>query len=135
MHIKFKNSIVNFKIMDTLIVSADTSANIGELCWLTWLQNQKASGWKHRWIVCVLSVTEWSVSSVATRISVPTYIFRTAKAITHFHFSEPLTHLCGTAGFRGSQYEKHWSIPIKCVEINLHSPIRFQDMFLNQAQG
>ena len=53
----------------------------------------------------------------------------------HFHFSEPLTPLCGTVGFRGSQCEKHWSISISCVEIHLHSPICLQDVLLNQAQG
>jgi len=57
-------------MIDNLIVSPD---------WLTWLQNQEASGQKQRLIVCVLSVTEWLMSVVATRILIRTYKFRTAN--------------------------------------------------------
>ena len=41
-------------------------------CWLTGLQNQEASGLKQRWIDCVLSLTGWLASNVATRIWIRT---------------------------------------------------------------
>jgi len=45
----------------------------GKLCWLTWLlQNQEVSGLQQRFIVSVLSVTEWLVSNVAARILIRT---------------------------------------------------------------
>jgi hypothetical protein len=43
------------------------------------LQDQVASGWKQRVVVCVLSVTEWLASNVATRILIRTYKFRTTS--------------------------------------------------------
>jgi len=68
----YKNSTDSLRLTDNLIVSPDTSTVYGELCWMTWLQNQEASGWKQRLIVCVISVTHWSVSDVATRILIRT---------------------------------------------------------------
>jgi hypothetical protein len=41
-------------------------------CWLTEMQNQEPAGLKQRWIDCVLSVTEWLASNVATRILIRT---------------------------------------------------------------
>jgi hypothetical protein len=46
---------------------------------MTWLQNQEASGLQQRLIVCVLSVTERSLSNVATRILIRTHKFRTGN--------------------------------------------------------
>jgi hypothetical protein len=73
----WNNSTANLKLIDNLIVSPDTSTMASWL--LTWLQNQEASGQKQRLIVCVLSVTEWLVSIVATPILIRTYKFRTAN--------------------------------------------------------
>jgi hypothetical protein len=68
-----KESKANLKLIDNVIVSSDASTLVyGELCWLTSLRNEEASGVKQRLIVCVLSVTEWLVSSVATRILIRT---------------------------------------------------------------
>ena len=117
----FKNitcqiSSVNLKMVDSLIVSSDTSTLYGELCWLTWLQNREASGLKQRLIVCVLSVMEWLVSAVAIRILIRTYKFGTANekysAMTHFLFSEHLTPLCGSLWLHGTYFEKH------CFRVN-----------------
>jgi hypothetical protein len=55
--------------------------SMGQLCWLNWLQKQKASGLKQRLIVWVLSVTEWLVSNVATRILIHTYKLSTSNKI------------------------------------------------------
>ena len=67
---------------------------------LTWLQKQEDSELKQRLIVCVLSVTEWLVSDVATPISIRTYKFRAANKILPpsrtFVSRNPLTPLCGT---------------------------------------
>ena len=62
-----------------LIVSPNTLTVYDELCWLTGLQNQEVFGLKQRLMVCVLWVTEWSVSNVATRILIGTYKFRAAN--------------------------------------------------------
>jgi hypothetical protein len=74
-----KNSTASLRLIDNLIVSPDTSTVNGELCWMTWLQNQEASGLKQRLIVCVISVTHWSVSNVATRILIRTKKFKTVN--------------------------------------------------------
>jgi hypothetical protein len=46
---------------------------------MTWLQNQEASGLKQRMIVCVLSLSEWLESNVATGILIRTFIFTTTS--------------------------------------------------------
>ena len=51
----------------------------GQLCWMTWTENLAASRLNQWWIVCVLAVTEWSVSDIATRILICTHRFMTAK--------------------------------------------------------
>jgi len=51
-----KKYTANLKMMDKLIVSPDTSMLYGEMCCLTGLQNQEASG-REAAIDCVLSVT------------------------------------------------------------------------------
>jgi hypothetical protein len=58
----------------------DTLLVYGELCWLS-LQDQVASGWKQRLVVCVMSVTGWIASTVATRILICTYKLRTTSHI------------------------------------------------------
>jgi len=50
MHIARQESTANLKLTDNLIVSPDTSTVYGELCWLTWLQNQEASGLSDDWL-------------------------------------------------------------------------------------
>ena len=84
MCITYKNSTANLKLTVNLIVWPATSTVNGELYWVTGLQNQEASGLKQRLFVCVISVTHWSVSNVATRILIctkknlgtPTKLFR-----------------------------------------------------------
>ena len=80
MYITCKNSTANLKLTDNLIVSRDTSTLVyDQSCWVTWLQHQEASGFKQRLIACVLSLTEWSVSNVATRILIRICKFRAAN--------------------------------------------------------
>ena len=51
----------------------------GELCWLTWLQNQEVYGLMAA-VDCLSAVmTEWWVSNVATRILISIHKFRTAN--------------------------------------------------------
>jgi len=80
MYVICKTLTANLKLIDKLIVSPDTSTLYGEVCWLTCLKNQEASGQKHRLFVCLLSVTEWLVSNCATRILIRTYKFMTANS-------------------------------------------------------
>ena len=47
-----KQLMGNLKLTDMLIVLPDTSTLYGELCWLTGIQNQEASGQKQRLIAC-----------------------------------------------------------------------------------
>ena len=79
MYITCKKSTANFKLIDNPIILPDTSNVYGELCWLTWLQNQEACGMKQRLIVCMLSVMEWLVLHVSTRILIRTNKFKTAN--------------------------------------------------------
>jgi len=79
MYIICKKSTANLQLIDKLIVSPDTSTVYGELYWLTWPQNQEASGLKQRLIVCLLSVTEWLLLDVAKGILIRAYKFRTAN--------------------------------------------------------
>jgi hypothetical protein len=74
MYVTCKKSTADFKLTENLAISPDTSTVYGELCWLTGLQNQEASGLKQR----MMSVTESLVPSVATRILIGIYKFRTA---------------------------------------------------------
>jgi hypothetical protein len=55
-------------MIDNLIISPDTSTVYGQLCWLTGLQKQEASGLKQLFIVCLLSLMERLVHNVATQI-------------------------------------------------------------------
>ena len=74
-----KKSTVNFKPIDNLIVSPDTSTVYGELCSLTSLQNQETSRLKHRLSVCMISVTELLVSNFVTQSLDRTCKFRAAN--------------------------------------------------------
>jgi len=75
LHYMFKNQRLTSNWPKTCGILPDTSTVYGELCWLTWLQNQEASGLKERLIVCVLPVTEWLVSNVDTWILIRTHRF------------------------------------------------------------
>jgi len=66
MNITYKNSAVDLRLINNLIVLPVTSTFYGKICWLTWLENQVASGLLQRLIVCLLSVTERLASNVAT---------------------------------------------------------------------
>ena len=80
----------------------------GELCWLTRLQNQEASGQKQRLFVCVLSATEWSVSNCTTRALIRTYKFMTTnRSLPPFHLF--FSRRPWRPGLRGTQSEKHSS--------------------------
>ena len=57
MYITSKKSTANLKLTAGLIVPPDTPTVIGALCWLTWPQDQEASGLKQRLTACVMSVT------------------------------------------------------------------------------
>ena len=82
MCIVHKKLTANLKAIDNLIVSPDTSTGYVDLCRLTWLQHQEASGLKRRLIVCVLSVTEWLVSECGhTNCIIYTYKFTTATEV------------------------------------------------------
>jgi hypothetical protein len=77
--------MANLRMIDNLIVSPDTSA-----LWrgvLTWLQNQEASGLKQWLIFGMLSLTEWSVSNVATRILIHSYTFRITNKKLFCHYT------------------------------------------------
>jgi hypothetical protein len=86
-YITCKKSSANLKLIDDLIISPDTLTVYGELCWLTWLQNEKASGCKQWLVVCTLSVTEWLVLNVTTQILIWTYKFRApSELFCHYIF-------------------------------------------------
>jgi len=72
-NIAHKNSAAELRLIDNLIVSPNTSTVYGKICWLTWLENQVASGLMQRLIVCLLSMTEWLASNVTTWTLVHTY--------------------------------------------------------------
>jgi len=81
MHITCKKkSTANLKLTGNLIILPDTSTLVyGKLCWLTWLQNQEASGLKQWLFVSMLSGTEQLVSHITTQILIRTYKLRTAN--------------------------------------------------------
>jgi hypothetical protein len=124
MYVTCKTSTAYLKLIDNPIISSDTSNVCGELCWLTWPQNQEASGSKQRLIVCVLSVTEWLVSTVDTRILIRVREFKNAnKTLPPLRIlfpSEPLTHFFAEISLRkiGVVY---WPVFLKTVwGVNLH---------------
>jgi hypothetical protein len=102
-----KKSTANLKLTDKLIISPYTSTLYGELCWLTWLQNQEASGQKQRLIVWVLPVTEWLVSNCATLVLIRTYKFMTAnRSLPPFRIF--VTRSPWRPRFRGTESEKQF---------------------------
>jgi hypothetical protein len=78
MYITRTKSTVNLKIIDNMIVSPDTSTVCGQLCWLTGLQSQEASGMKQRLSACCQWRNYWCRMS-PERILIRTYRFRTAS--------------------------------------------------------
>ena len=126
MYIVCKKSTANLKLTDKLIISPDTSTLYGELCWLTWLQNQEASGQKQRLIVWVLPVTEWLVSNCATRVLIRTYKFMTAnRSLPPFRIF--VTRSPWRQGFRGTESEKHSS---RASLLRLHGFSRTSQKFI-----
>lgn len=62
----------------------------GELCWVTWLQNQEASGLKQR----LISSYQWWNDWCRTSSHGVSFVDRTAnKTLPHIHLLEPLTTL------------------------------------------
>jgi hypothetical protein len=82
MHITCKKSTTNLKLTDRLIVSPDTSTLLSIASCADWLDYRirkpldRSSDWLP---ACVLSMTEWSVSNIATRILIRTHKQRTAN--------------------------------------------------------
>ena len=108
MYVTCKKSTANLKLIDKLVVSPDTSTRYGEVCWLTGLQNQEASGQKQRLFVYLLSVAEWLVSNCATRVVIRSYKFMTASwSLPLFRIFVSRSSWC--PGFRGTQSEKRSS--------------------------
>ena len=62
MYISRKNSTANLRLIVNLIVSSDTSTVNGEICWMTWLQNQEASGLKQR----LIAWYQWRIDQCQT---------------------------------------------------------------------
>jgi hypothetical protein len=80
MYVTCEKLTANLKLIYKLIVSPDTSTVYAELCWLTWLHNQEASGQK----LCQRAVSEGMTSVERRRTSFNSYVTNLGRPIKHF---------------------------------------------------